>query len=721
MTGPTLPLLVEIGCEEIPARFLQDAEDNFCRLLADALADAGLCETALQIPHYHTPRRLVAHVPALLAKQADLIEEVTGPPLKLAFDAGGRPTRAAESFAAKNGVRVEDLLQVETPKGPYIAARKRTLGRPAEDVLGNLLPQVIQSITFPKSMTWERAGVRFVRPIRWLLALLGEWHDARTVRFELAGVTSGNHTRGHRSAISEVIGVEGFADYARKLRQHYVEPDPEVRRQSIRAEFNVLVEDWMDVVPDAALEDWIVNSTEWPTALRGGFDERFLRLPREILVTVMRNHQKYFAVEDSDGALLPHFVTLINRDRDPTGTIRGGHERVLAARFSDAEFFWNSDQKIPLPDRLPMLERVTYQAKLGSYGDKVRRMRAIAERVCTALEEQGKLTSGQRAHALRAVELCKCDLTTQMVQEFTELQGVVGGLYTQAQGEPEEVWQAIYDHYKPLNVEDECPRSMVGAVVSLSDKLDAVIAGFSAGLEPTGSSDPFGLRRAGNGIVKIAIESTPELDFHKLGRNAHQESEQLLPNRETGAWKPIESFLTERLAFYLDAVARLKYDTIRGVLSQEVADGWNVPSRVLERARALEAARQSTDFQALAAAAKRTRNILTKSAKKEDFGASQAVAVELLKLPEERELYDSYQAARGELDNFEASSDYAGAFRRLAKLRPAVDRFFDRVMVMDADPVLRANRLRLLSDLDALAFRRFADLSEIETGSASKS
>ncbi len=722
MNGSTVPLLVEVGCEEIPARFLTDAERQFGERLLDALRDGRLLpvvpesrangkgstpNSELRTPNpgttYSTSRRLVAYIPSVLPNQPDLEEQVMGPPAKVGFDAAGKPTRAAESFAAKAGVDVSELLQVETAKGLYLAANKTTPGRTAADVLAAALPDVIESVTFPKSMVWESTGVRFVRPIRWVLALLGEGDRARPIRFDIAGVISGSESRGHRGAGGNALEVHSFADYAQKLRKHFVEFDPESRRQSVRSEVNVVLEAWQEAVPDPDLEEWVVNSTEWVAGLRGGFDPRFLELPREILVTVMRDHQKYFAVEDREGKLQPYFVTLLNRDRDSRGVIRAGHERVLKARFSDAEFFWNADQKVPLSQRYSdgWLERVTYQANLGdegSYAAKIRRMRLIAEQLSVELEGQGRLDGGQRAHALRAVELCKCDLTTQMVQEFTELQGVVGGLYGRAQGEPPEVANAIYDHYKPVNIEDECPRSVAGAIVSLADKLDAVISGFSVGLEPTGSSDPFGLRRAGNGIVKLYVETVPGLRLS-------------LGDRPGGN---MLEFFRERIEFYLQSVG-LRYDTARAVLSDQASRGWQVPSDVLARGRALEQVRDTDDFQALAAAAKRTRNILTKSAKAEDFGDNKKVNPDLLKASEELELYSAYQAARSELGSFEAALDYAGALRRLAQLRPYVDRFFDKVMVMDSDLAVRANRLRLLSELDALAFRRFADLSEIES------
>ncbi|HUI43259.1 MAG TPA: glycine--tRNA ligase subunit beta [Terriglobia bacterium] len=767
MSESTLPLLVEIGCEEIPARFLQDAADSLGLRLVDAILDERLnvAPGQVQATSYWTPRRLVAHVAAVQANQPDLVEDVTGPPAKVAFDAEGKPTRAAESFAAKNGVAVQDLLQVETPKGLYLAAKKTTRGRAALDVLAGMLPQVIKGMSFPKSMVWETAGIRFVRPIRWIVALLGEGESAQVVPFEVAGVRAGNVTRLHRLVRKPAVAVSGFNDYATKLRRGHVEIDPAKRRRRVQRGIKVLLEQFnpagraapsatsapdvaaaapavhadmaaatqgggVELIPDAALADWIAASTEWPTPILGSFEPRFLELPREILITVMRGHQKYFALETAGSSgggeqsapagatLAPQFATVLNVPGDPEGIIRRGHERVLTARLEDAKFFWHADQRIPLRDRVSMLERVTYQAKLGSYADKVKRMKELAQHICAELENQGRLSAQQREHALHGLELCKCDLTTQMVQEFTELQGVVGGLYARSQGEPDDVWQAIYDHYKPVNVEDECPRSVVGAVVSLADKLDAVVAGFSAGLEPTGSSDPFGLRRAGNGIIKLAAESLPGLDLYNLAtRTVELERQQLPVLQGTPLWERVDQFFRDRSAFFLQEVAGLSYDTIRAVLSPSLARDWGRPADAVARGRALDRVRESDDFRALAAAAKRTRNIINKSASAEDFRSATEANPSLFASAEESELHEAYKAARAELDAFEASANYAGAFHRLAKLRPAVDRFFDKVMVMDEDVVLRANRLRLLADLNALAFTRFADLSEVESGS----
>ena len=728
MSAPeTTSLLLEIGCEEIPARFLDGAERSLHVRLAEMLAVSRLLHPSVltgplaELPDramksvkmqtYSTPRRLVTYVPKIHNRQPDHIYPVLGPSVKAAYDEKDKPTRAAESFAAKNNARVADLKRVTNARGEYVAVEVSEPGRSADEVLHEVLPAVIGSLSFPKNMYWTaKVGPLFVRPIRWILALLGEGQEAQVIPFEFAGVKSDQCTYGHRLKGTGPIRVTGFDDYLKKLREHWVEPDPSVRRERTKNGIKVLLEHkGSRAVTDEFLESWVVNSTEWPTPITGSFDGRYLRLPREVLVTVMRDHQKYFAVEDETGNLKPQFVTVLNVPGDPEGLIRQGHERVLAARFADAEFFWNADQKIALGNRIPMLKRVTYHAKLGTYADKVRRMKEIAEKICAELEKSGQISALEHQYALRAVELCKCDLTTQMVQEFTELQGIMGGLYAKSQGEPAEVADAIYDHYRPVSMEDSCPRSIVGAIVSLADKLDTVVAGFTAGLEPTGSSDPFGLRRAGNGAIKVSVEVLPGLNLQTLLRKALALDLELPPAEMIE--EKISAFYCERLEFYLTTVARAKYDEARAVLKSHLA--WAVPSQAVERAHALKAVRDSEDFEALSIAAKRTRNILYKSAELSDFGSSNAVQPGLLAPGPERDLYKAYLEMKEGLARYEADGDYGGAFRTLAGLRPKVDAFFDKVLVMDRDEKIRANRLRLLSELNALVFFRLADLSEI--------
>jgi glycyl-tRNA synthetase beta chain len=774
-----LPLLLEVGCEEIPARFLSDAEKGLgervqaalqgARLLppidaspetgvgavreppqmaqnnsaVGALRDLSRSDREAPLQTYSTPRRLVVYVPALLAQQPDKVEEILGPPVKVAIDGAGNYTRAAESFAQKNSARLENLTRTTTPKGEYLSLRKTTQGRPAREILPEILPGAILGLAFPKSMYWtEKLAPRFVRPIRWIVAVLGEGKHATTVDFKILGVKTGNFTFGHRAKSRKALPVKGFKDYAKKLTQHIVEIDYDRRRERIVQEAQAVVGQTAGkIVQDEWLADWIANSTEWPRPMLGSFDERFLHLPREILITVMRDHQRYFAVEevgpsgarpDGQAKLAPHFVAVLNMDSDEKGLIRQGHQRVLAARFRDAEFFWNADQKVPLRDRRSRLDKVTYQAKLGSYGDKIRRMKSIGDDICVLLEENGTLKTTQAQQVMRAVDLSKCDLTTQMVQEFTELQGVVGGLYAKAQGEPEEVSVAVYDHYLPLGAEGASPRTMIGALVSLADKVDSVVAGFAVGYEPTGSSDPFALRRQANGALKVILEFSLPLSLKEAvntsldaleaqGRKSHELSgaspspESRVPSPGFRWPKPREEvrarvldFFAERLRYYFESVRGFRYDTVRAV----VAAGAEQPADAQARAEAMEALRGGEDFEALSAAAKRIRNILAKSATAADWQAGEVVP-ELLNEPQERDLYEAYGRIAEDVERRRAGRDYRRALEEISTLRPAVNRFFDKVLVMAEDRSIRQNRLRLLKKLDEL-FSGIADFAEIE-------
>jgi glycyl-tRNA synthetase beta chain len=532
----------------------------------------------------------------------------------------------------------------------------------------------------------------------------------RVISFEIAGVESGNKTYRHRILDSSPISVHSFEEYSRRLRESLVEFDPERRRERLKSEIQALLEDTtLKVIEDRDLEKWIVNSTEWPHAVPGSFHERFLKLPREILITVMRDHQKYFALEDDAGNLQPKFIASLNLDSDPKGYIQSGHERVLAARFADAEFFWNADQRIPLADRLPMLEKVTYQAKLGSYGNKIRRMQVISDEVTSA----SVFPPESGGHLRRAITLSKCDLTTQMVQEFPELQGVVGGLYAHAQGEPDEVWRAVYEHYLPQGLEDDCPKTSTGAFLSFVDKFDAVLAGFAAGLEPRGSNDPFGLRRHASGAIKLLLEFEVPINLRELTYKAYS-------RLQMGSWRPgnevydpLIFFLGDRLQYYLETAAGIRFDTVRAVM----AVGFDVPLQALHRAQALESIRSSEDFLAVCVAVKRIRNILAKSATDSDWQPGEP-RQEWLQEEVERDLYQEYHRIKQFPLRSEDPARYKEFLRMIASLRPTVDLFFDKVLVMDDDPNLRQNRLRLLAGLKH-RFSEFADLSQIESTASS--
>ncbi len=745
----TLPLLLEVGCEEIPAGFLRDAEKGLGERVQAALREARLLVGAVRDPSpacgpkpfgghrpegfgpqgepplqtYSTPRRLVVYVPALLAQQPDKVEEILGPPVKVAVDAEGKYTRAAESFAQKNSARLEDLTRTTTPKGEYLALRKTTQGRSAQEILPEILPAAILGLSFPKSLYWtEKSGPRFVRPIRWVLAILGEGKQAETVDFEILGVKSGDFTFGHRTRGRQPQRVTGFNDYTKKLARAHVEIDSATRLERVIQEAQALAENaTLKLVEDEWLVDWIVNSTEWPRPMLGSFDERFLHLPREILVTVMRDHQKYLAVEVGPSSarpggharLAPHFVAVLNMDSDAMGLIRQGHERVLRARLTDAEFFWNADQRVRLRDRESILERVTYQVRLGSYADKVKRMRRVGESLRSLLETNDPNLARYTVAIQDAISLCKCDLTTQMVQEFPELQGIVGGLYAATQGEPPEIAEAIYDHYLPQGAEDRCPATLVGAVVSLADKLDSVVGGLAVGLEPTGSSDPFALRRQGNGIINVILEFKLPISLSLIVGQALETLDITWPRPSEEVSRQVLEFLADRLRYYLEAVCSFRYDTVRAVL----ASGSDVPYEAFLRAQALHNLRGSENLEALCVAAKRIKNILAKSASLSDWSPGE-VDESLLTEDAERELYRAYLALDRDTQALARVGDYQLALEAISTLRPSVDTFFDKVLVMAEDKAVRENRLRLLGKLDQMfsGIAQFAEIaSEAET------
>jgi glycyl-tRNA synthetase beta chain len=643
----SLPFLFEIGVEEIPDWMIPDALENL-RLLFEKL----------EIPYESvtldaTPRRLVLRAEGLPARQADSQERVLGP-------AKSAPPQAVEGFARKQGVKPQDLAIETTPKGDYYSFIRNVPGRLTKDILAEALPGIVLQIYFPKTMYWTgKSGPRFIRPIRWIVALLGE----EIVPFELAGVRSGALTSGHRRLGAKEIAVTP-ADYVERLRHHYVILSAEERRNRIREGLA-----GVRVKPDPALLETLVYLTEFPTPIVGSFDPQFLELPEEVLVTVMRHHQKYFSVEDAQGKLAPQFATVMNIDADPEGFIRRGNERVLRARFNDARFFWETDQKKKLADRLPDLAHVTFQAKLGSYRDKTKRIMALVKEL------------GGKPLAVRAARLCKCDLSTELVKEFTELQGVVGGLYARAQGERPEVWQAIYDHYKPESMEDAIPRHLAGRQVSLADKLDTLRGCFRVGLIPTGSRDPFGLRRAAQGVVRILVEgkiAVPLLDL-------------LEGNPQLAA------FFEDRVKFYFKDHRGFKYDEVNAAM----AAGWSNLVDLEARLMRIRTLRPTPDFEPLAASFKRIHNILVQAG----FTGGGAIDQSLLEPGPELELYEEFIGIAGQpIESV------------ISKLRPKVDLFFDKVLVNAPDATIRQNRLTLLHTLLA-EFSTMADFSEIVTNS----
>ena len=703
----TVDFLFEIGCEEIPAGMLPGAMKELKVILDKYLTAENLMQSA-PIEVFGAPRRLVASCANLRTRQPDEIKDVTGPPKSVAYDASGKPTRAAESFAQKMKIPVTKLATIATPRGEYLSARQVIRGKTAKEILEEILPRAVGEIPWPRSMYWTGAtGLRFIRPIRWVVALL----EGKPLRVTLGEAAAGRNSHGHRFLGKSKVPVRGVKDYVQKLTANFVLVRPEHRRMKIDAELHRLASaKGLRVHADAGLRDLVTYLNEYPTAILGDFDPLFLELPDEILITVMRDHQKYFALEHKDGRLAPHFLAVINLDKDRAGLIRAGHERVLRARFADARFFWESDQKCRLADYTPKLEAVTYQEKLGSYGDKVERMRSLARWLSEQWFASG-IPRASVAAADRAAELSKCDLVTEMVREFTELQGIVGGLYAKAQGEPEEVADAVYDHYKPAGLEDSIPRNIAGQAVALADKFDSLVGCFSAGLVPSGSSDPFALRRAAIGVVKIIIEAKLPVSLSvTTARSARTFSE--THSRVTagpGAEAQVLEFIVDRARFVLRERSGFAYDEINAALAAGADDLVDAMRRI----EAIRAIRKTRNFEPLAVSFKRIRKILEKAGAETNWRLS-AVRPELFVEEAERELHSRAAAAATEVGQQKKAGRYREALQGIAALRPSVDRFFDDVMVMADDEQIRRNRLTLLSELLS-EFSTIADFSEIVT------
>src|SRR6266853_1358964 len=705
MKGTTTDFLFEIGCEEIPAGMLPGAAKELKAILGKYLTAYNLLEGAA-VETFAAPRRLAATGSAIRVKQADEIKDEMGPPKSVSFDAAGKPTRAAESFAQKVGISVDKLTLVSTAKGEYLTAKRVIHGKSATEILEEFLPRAVKEIPWPKTMYWTGAsGLHFIRPIRWVVALLG----GKTLRLTLGDAKGDRFSRGHRFLGRAKIPLTGVKDYAERLKANYVMVRAEDRGKKIENELQHLAgSKGLRVHEDRHLMDMVTYLNEYPTAIMGGFDPNFLDLPDESLNKVMRDHQKYFALERKDGSLAPNFLAIINLDKDKAGLIRAGHERVLRARFADARFFWETDQKCRLADYLPKLRAVTYQEKLGSYGEKVERMRELARWFSEQWFASG-IAHASVGAADRAAELSKCDLVTEMVREFTELQGIVGGLYAKAQGEPEEVAWAVYDHYKPSGIEDSIPRNIVGQAVALAEKFDSLVGCFAVGLVPSGSSDPFALRRAAIGIVKILIETklpvSLSMTIARAARSVGHGSRKIAVS--AGVEKQVMDFLLDRVRFVLRERGGLGYDEINSALAAGADDLVDA----IKRMEAIRAIRKTKNFEPLAVSFKRIRKILEKAGPEAGWKLS-SVRSDLFAEEAERELHASAASAMKEVEQHKRAGRYREALQEIGKLRPAVDRFFEGVMVMAEEEQIRKNRLTLLSGLLS-EFSTIVDFSEI--------
>jgi glycyl-tRNA synthetase beta chain len=706
--------LLEIGCEEIPARMIDAASQELRERVTALLTRERL--QASGITSFDTPRRLALMASGIPPAQSDVTEQVNGPSVNVAYK-DGQPTPAAHAFARKSGVDVTQLEKITTPKGEYLAAKITRKGRSAAEILAAGLPKEISSIYWPKNMYWRKTGERFVRPVRWLVAML----DGETIPLEFGGVWAGKTSRGHRQlSDGAVIIPQAGSAYVDALRAAKVmgraEREQQIRKALDAATRTIAGARWRE---DTSLLDTVVNLTEFPSVILGGFDPQFLALPEEVLVTVMRDHQKYFAVEDAGGKLLPHFLAVLNTEGDRTGLIRHGNERVLRARFSDARFFWETDQKRSLLERLELLRHVTFQKDLGSYYEKTQRVQRLCSWLSEIVKQSGMAIRPGVIH--KAACLAKTDLTAELVKEFTELQGIVGGLYARAQELdptlPEAtrfaIADAIYDHYRPESTEDEVPRSTEGAVLSVGDKADTIAGMFSLGLVPSGSKDPFALRRQANAIVKVIDKYNLQFRLSELMRDARagyqgSEAEKKFIE-DTKFSEAVRTFFRERLEFYLKDVRGYAYDVVKAVLAADAEDVVDA----LARAEAVKQVMHMPEFLAIGAACKRMRNILRQA---EEKGIEPAGKFEYLpeSAEEEKSLMAYMERTGARVEAHRSKREYRDALLLLSTAREPVDKFFDKVMVMVEDQRVRANRLALLRTL-LKEFSTIADFSEIVT------
>ncbi|HEY7573795.1 MAG TPA: glycine--tRNA ligase subunit beta, partial [Thermoanaerobaculia bacterium] len=618
--------------------------------------------------------------------------EVLGPPEASAFKPDRTPSKAAEGFAKAQKVDVAELVVVDSPRGRTVAARKTIPGRDAAEILGEVVPRVVNELTFPKTMRWGGGERSFVRPVRGVLALL----DGRVVPMTLFGVEAGDRTAGHRILSDGDFAVTGADDYLEKLRSRFVEPDPEARRVRILEAARALAAEVSgSIEAHADLANTLADLVEWPGLVRGAYAAEFLELPEEVTVTAMRTHQKFLPVRGPSG-LLPHFLAVMDNSEDRKGFIAKGCEWVLNARLADARFFFEEDVRHSLESRLPQLEKLTFQDRLGSYRLKTARIQDLAASIATRVG---------RADLLEAVRtaglLSKADLTTQLVKEFTDLQGIMGGIYARRERHPDSVWKAIYDQYRPASATDDPPRKAAGAILSLADRFDSLAGLFRLGLTPTGSKDPYGLRRAALGIVSIAIARNWRTDWRPIVRQAIS----LYPAGLEGPGEEqtveeLGAFFAERLRSLLERRGH-SYDEISAVLNVGV---WDFADAA-DRARALSEARRHMDFRSLILAFKRIRNILGSEQPGQPDPA-------LYREDAEKALASDFLQARSAIEGFMRERHYREAMETIASIAPSLDRFFVEVLVNCPEEDLKRNRLALLASIRQ-EFTRLADFSEI--------
>jgi len=693
MSDTSRDFLVELGTEELPPLALPELERAFAAGIRAGLAEAALPHGELR--SFATPRRLAVWVRDLVVMQPAQAIKLKGPPVSAAFDKDGNPTAAATKFAEKCGTNVAALTRVTEGKGEFLYFAGSKPGLASAGLLPGIVQKSLDALPIPKRMRWGSSSAEFVRPVHWLVMLFG----ADVIPARILDTDAGRTTRGHRFMAPQEFALASPADYETVLRENgKVIPDFGERRARIGSQVVAVAGSLSgEALLSDSLLDEVTALVEWPSAIAGSFEARFLELPREVLISTLQQHQRYFPVQGADAKLLPHFITVANIESREPAKVRAGNERVVRPRLSDAAFFWSQDRKQPLAARLPGLDAVTFQAKLGSIGDKVRRVQTLAGEIALLIDVD-------RAKAERAASLAKCDLLSSMVGEFPELQGVMGRYYAAADGEPTDVAQAIDEHYLPRGAGGALPGTGAGVAVALADKLDTLAGIFAIGQKPSGTKDPFGLRRAAIGALRILVEKRIDFDLRALVTRASA----LQPVQNATAAGEVWDYMVDRLrTYFLDSgsaggVAGVTTEMFDAVRASSPVSPLDFGARLAALAKFLGIPEAAS----LTAANKRIANIL----KKAELGASGTVDVTALLEPAEKTLHEALAGIVPEVERALSKRDYSAALARLATLRPAVDGFFDGVMVNAEDPALRRNRLALLAQVRH-QFTRIADLS----------